>query len=188
VKRLTEWLPSLRPGAQPSPTGRRSNPRPPRSSRQGDRRLWELTRWFRRCKRRGASILAVARMLGHSDPSVTLKVYAGFYTDDLQALADGRGRRLVHQGRKGETRVRQPVHTRRRWQSAASRRLRVRGCSLLPLQADPHAGVSSLPQGRRDSQFAETPDPHMAAFPVRGAHSRRGARRTVVQWSRRRAA
>lgn len=43
----------------------------------------------------GASILAVARMLGHADPSVTLRVYAGLYTDDLQALADSLDERLA---------------------------------------------------------------------------------------------
>jgi integrase len=46
----------------------------------------------------GASILAVARMLGHVDPSVTLKVYAGLYTDDLEALADRLDERLSGSG------------------------------------------------------------------------------------------
>lgn len=36
----------------------------------------------------GASIVAVARALGHSDPALTLRVYAGLYEDDLEDLAD----------------------------------------------------------------------------------------------------
>ncbi|MDB5288744.1 MAG: hypothetical protein JWR05_3693 [Mucilaginibacter sp.] len=36
----------------------------------------------------GASVLSVCRMLGHSSPVVTLKVYAQLFEDDLDALAD----------------------------------------------------------------------------------------------------
>jgi integrase len=36
----------------------------------------------------GASIVAVARALGHADPSVTLRVYAGLYEEDLEVLTD----------------------------------------------------------------------------------------------------
>jgi integrase len=36
----------------------------------------------------GASIVAVARALGHADPALTLRVYAGLYEDDLEDLAD----------------------------------------------------------------------------------------------------
>lgn len=35
----------------------------------------------------GATVVAVARMLGHSDPSVTLKHYAGLFPDDLDQIA-----------------------------------------------------------------------------------------------------
>jgi hypothetical protein len=37
-------------------------------------------------------------MLGHSDPSVTLKVYAGLYACDLEALADSMDERLFSSG------------------------------------------------------------------------------------------
>jgi hypothetical protein len=37
-------------------------------------------------------------MLGHSDPSVTLKVYAGLYAYDLEALADSMDERLFSSG------------------------------------------------------------------------------------------
>jgi integrase len=46
----------------------------------------------------GASILAVARMLGHADPSVTLRVYAGLFTEDLETLADRLDERLSGSG------------------------------------------------------------------------------------------
>lgn len=36
----------------------------------------------------GANILALARMLGHKDPSVTLKVYADLFDDDLDVVAE----------------------------------------------------------------------------------------------------
>ena len=36
----------------------------------------------------GGNVLALARMLGHEDPSVTLKVYADLFDSDLDALAD----------------------------------------------------------------------------------------------------
>lgn len=36
----------------------------------------------------GASVLVVARMLGHADPSVTLRVYGGLFPDDLEDVAD----------------------------------------------------------------------------------------------------
>ena len=35
------------------------------------------------------NVLALARMLEHEDPSVTLKVYADLFDTDLDALADG---------------------------------------------------------------------------------------------------
>ena len=35
----------------------------------------------------GANVLALARMLGHKDPSVTLRVYADLFDDDLDAVA-----------------------------------------------------------------------------------------------------
>lgn len=36
----------------------------------------------------GASVLAVSRMLGHTDPSVTLRIYAGLFDAELDAVAD----------------------------------------------------------------------------------------------------
>lgn len=36
----------------------------------------------------GANLLVVARMLGHADPSVTAKVYADLFPEDLRAVAD----------------------------------------------------------------------------------------------------
>lgn len=36
----------------------------------------------------GANVLTVARMLGHADPSVTLRVYADLFPDDLENVAD----------------------------------------------------------------------------------------------------
>jgi integrase len=36
----------------------------------------------------GGNVLALARMLGHEDPSVTLKVYADLFDTDVDALAD----------------------------------------------------------------------------------------------------
>ena len=36
----------------------------------------------------GGNVLALARMLGHEDPSVTLKVYADLFDTDLDALCD----------------------------------------------------------------------------------------------------
>jgi integrase len=36
----------------------------------------------------GGNVLALARMLGHEDPSLTLKVYADLFDTDLDALAD----------------------------------------------------------------------------------------------------
>ena len=36
----------------------------------------------------GGNVLTLARMLGHEDPSVTLKVYADLFDTDLDALAD----------------------------------------------------------------------------------------------------
>ena len=35
----------------------------------------------------GANVLALARMLGHKDPSVTLRVYADLFDTDLDAVA-----------------------------------------------------------------------------------------------------
>jgi hypothetical protein len=35
----------------------------------------------------GANVLAVSRMLGHKDPSVTLRIYAGLFDSDLDAVA-----------------------------------------------------------------------------------------------------
>jgi integrase len=35
----------------------------------------------------GANVLAVSRMLGHKDASVTLKVYADLFDSDLDAVA-----------------------------------------------------------------------------------------------------
>src|ERR1700757_4846375 len=35
----------------------------------------------------GVNVLALARMLGHKDPSVTLRVYADLFDDDLDAVA-----------------------------------------------------------------------------------------------------
>lgn len=37
----------------------------------------------------GANVLALARMLGHSNPAITLKVYADLFDTDLDKLADG---------------------------------------------------------------------------------------------------
>jgi integrase len=36
----------------------------------------------------GSNVLALARMLGHEDPSLTLKTYADLFGSDLDALAD----------------------------------------------------------------------------------------------------
>jgi integrase len=36
----------------------------------------------------GANVLALARMLGHKDPSVTLRVYADLFDTDLDAVAE----------------------------------------------------------------------------------------------------
>lgn len=36
----------------------------------------------------GASVTAVARMLGHENPATTLKYYAGYFPDDLESIAD----------------------------------------------------------------------------------------------------
>lgn len=36
----------------------------------------------------GGNVLALARMLGHEDPSVTLRVHADLFDTDLDALAD----------------------------------------------------------------------------------------------------
>jgi integrase len=35
----------------------------------------------------GVNVLALARMLGHTDPSVTLRVYADLFDTDLDAVA-----------------------------------------------------------------------------------------------------
>ncbi|HEY2447203.1 MAG TPA: tyrosine-type recombinase/integrase, partial [Mycobacterium sp.] len=35
----------------------------------------------------GANVLAVSRMLGHKDPSVTLRIYADLFDSDLDAVA-----------------------------------------------------------------------------------------------------
>jgi integrase len=35
----------------------------------------------------GVNVLALARMLGHKDPSVTLRVYADLFDTDLDAVA-----------------------------------------------------------------------------------------------------
>jgi site-specific recombinase XerD len=35
----------------------------------------------------GANVLAVSRMLGHKDPSVTLRIYADPFDSDLDAVA-----------------------------------------------------------------------------------------------------
>jgi hypothetical protein len=37
--------------------------------------------------RSGANVLAVSRMLGHKDPSVTLRTYADLFDSDLDAVA-----------------------------------------------------------------------------------------------------
>jgi integrase len=36
----------------------------------------------------GANVLALSRMLGHANPSVTLDIYADLFDDDLEAIAD----------------------------------------------------------------------------------------------------
>jgi integrase len=36
----------------------------------------------------GGNVLALARMLGHEDPSLTLRTYADLFDSDLDALAD----------------------------------------------------------------------------------------------------
>jgi len=36
----------------------------------------------------GVNVLALARMLGHKDPSVTLRVYADLFDTDLDAVAE----------------------------------------------------------------------------------------------------
>jgi integrase len=36
----------------------------------------------------GGNVLALARMLGHEDPSLTLRTYAALFDSDLDALAD----------------------------------------------------------------------------------------------------
>lgn len=44
----------------------------------------------------GANVLALARMLGHKDPSMTLRVYADLFDSDLDALADTMQARYSH--------------------------------------------------------------------------------------------
>jgi integrase len=36
----------------------------------------------------GANVLAVSRMLGHKDPSMTLRIYADLFDSDLDAVAE----------------------------------------------------------------------------------------------------
>ncbi len=79
------------------------------------------------------------------------------------------GRRYRHQGRQGETRLLQPVHTSSRRQSAPSRRIRVRDRSLLPLQTDPRSGLRSLPTIRRVPHHTETPGQHITVPPAPAA-------------------
>jgi integrase len=43
----------------------------------------------------GANVLAVARQLGHEDPSVTLRVYADLFDDQLDALGARMNRAIV---------------------------------------------------------------------------------------------
>ncbi len=57
----------------------------------------------------GASVLAVSRMLGHTDPALTLKVYAGLFDAELDEVADrlaGAARTAADQLRTGTTRKR----------------------------------------------------------------------------------
>lgn len=54
----------------------------------------------------GASVLAVSRMLGHADPSVTLRIYAGLFDAELDVVADrlaGAARTAADQLRTGTT-------------------------------------------------------------------------------------
>lgn len=44
----------------------------------------------------GANVLALARMLGHKDPSMTLRTYADLFDTDLDALADTMHARYSH--------------------------------------------------------------------------------------------
>jgi integrase len=43
----------------------------------------------------GANVLAVSRMLGHKDPSVTLKTYADLFDSDLDAVAVKMNRKIA---------------------------------------------------------------------------------------------
>ena len=42
----------------------------------------------------GANVLAVSNMLGHSDPSVTLRIYAHLFNDDQEILANAIGEKF----------------------------------------------------------------------------------------------
>ncbi len=44
----------------------------------------------------GVNVLALARMLGHKDPSVTLRVYADLFDSDLDAVADALDLKCAH--------------------------------------------------------------------------------------------
>jgi hypothetical protein len=61
----------------PGPAGRCSR-RPTGHTAAGD---------LRYSRRPDVNVLALARMLGHKDPSVTLRVYADLFDTDLDAVA-----------------------------------------------------------------------------------------------------
>jgi integrase len=44
----------------------------------------------------GVNVLALARMLGHADPSVTLRVYADLFDTDLDKVAEALHNECVH--------------------------------------------------------------------------------------------
>src|SRR5262245_33944385 len=44
----------------------------------------------------GANVLAVSRMLGHKDPSVTLRIYADLFDSDLDAVAVNLDAKIAH--------------------------------------------------------------------------------------------
>lgn len=51
----------------------------------------------------GVNVLALARMLGHSDPSVTLRVYADLFDSDLDAVAEALHTECAHSVPTGRT-------------------------------------------------------------------------------------
>src|SRR5262249_29618949 len=60
---------------------------PPLWNRTTRTRVSRIVRPVTRSPLAGANVLAVSRMLGHKDPSVTLRIYADLFDSDLDAVA-----------------------------------------------------------------------------------------------------